>query len=216
MTNKEIFKIWAPYHKKWVDWVRPVPFITIDNNIKKTTHIQPVLPCLSFLDNEKNTAIIIDLPNAESIDAGILLAQEYGYRPIPIYNGTTEQSGSKATTDNHTVVEGLIWGASMLKNIEIKDDAPPAFLTDTNRLQRHRTDTSVFDNSWDVYHQDLPTENYFLQNGITQILVISNKKISRDLRKIFSKYPKKKIQIFWSDGYDTPKLIQKGKYNDTF
>ena len=34
MIGKEIYKIWAPTNKKWVDWVRPVPFVMIDENYK--------------------------------------------------------------------------------------------------------------------------------------------------------------------------------------
>ena len=29
MTGKDIYKIWAKEGAKWVDWVRPVPFIGI-------------------------------------------------------------------------------------------------------------------------------------------------------------------------------------------
>ena len=34
MTGIDIYKIWAPTEAKWVDWVRPVPFVGIDNNLK--------------------------------------------------------------------------------------------------------------------------------------------------------------------------------------
>lgn len=211
MNNKDIYKIWAPFNKKWVDWVRPVPFVTIDKHINPFYPSGLELPCLSYLDkNDTSMAIIVDLPDTQSVEAGILLAQQYGYRPIPIYNGTMEQTGAKATTDNSSILNALVWGATILPNIELKDNASPAFLTDTNRFQRHRIDCSIFDNSWDVYHQDLPTEEYFLQNGISKILVISDK-LSKDLKKIFSGYPQKKISIFLSDGYEEPKCIRKGK-----
>ena len=210
MINKDIYKSWAPFNKKWVDWVRPVPFIYIDDNLRKFQPINFTLPCLSSLNEEdmSSMAIIIDLPGTQSVEAGILLAKQYGYRPIPIYNGTMEQKGSGATTDNTSILNALVWGADMLSHIEIKDNANPAFLTDTNRLQRHRIDASIFDNSWDVYHQDLPTEEYFLKNNITKILVISDK-LSKDLKKIFSEYSQKKISIFLSDGYEDPKCIRK-------
>jgi hypothetical protein len=210
MTNKDIYKIWAPYNKKWVEWVRPVPFVSISNNTKRFYPTGLLLPCLSCLDrNDKSTAIIVDLPGSQSVEAGILLAK-HGYRPIPIYNGTIEQSGARATTDNQSVVNALAWGASILSDMEIQDDANPAFLTDTNRLQRYKLDSSIFDNSWDVYHQDLPSEEYFLKNGISKILVIGDA-LSKDLKKIFSSYPKKKISIFWTNGYDAPKCIKKGR-----
>jgi hypothetical protein len=209
MTNKDIFKIWAPSHKKWVDWVRPVPFVTIGKNIQKFYPSNITLPFVSCLENKKSIAIIVDLPNTQSVEAGIFLSQ-YGYRPIPIYNGTMEQNGVMATTDNKSIQSALIWGAVTLSNIKLPDDAPPAFLTDTNRLQRHKANESVFDNSWDVYHQDLPTEDYFLNNGIEKIIVVSNK-LSKDLKDIFAEYPHKKIQIFLTNGYDEPRCIRKGR-----
>jgi hypothetical protein len=209
MTNKDIFKIWAPSHKKWVDWVRPVPFVTIGKNIQRFYPSNITLPFVSCLENKKSIAIIVDLPNTQSVEAGIFLSQ-YGYRPIPIYNGTMEQNGVMATTDNKSIQSALIWGAVALSNIKLPDDAPPAFLTDTNRLQRHKANESVFDNSWDVYHQDLPTEDYFLNNGIEKIIVVSNK-LSKDLKDIFAEYPHKKIQIFLTNGYDEPRCIRKGR-----
>ena len=209
MTNKEIFKIWSPTGKMWVDWVRPVPFVAINRFTKPIQPTNMTVPYISSLDVDKNTAIIIDFPDTQSVEAGIQLAKK-GYRPIPIYNGTIEQSGARATTDNKSILGALVWGAIILQNIEIANDAPPAFLTDTNRLQRHKIDCSVFDNSWDVYHQDLPTEEYLLNHNITKIIVISNK-LSKDLRKIFNGYPHKKLSIWWTDGYDKMKCIRKGR-----
>ena len=37
MTNKECYRIWAPIGKKWTDWVRPVPFIAAEKNVKGYT-----------------------------------------------------------------------------------------------------------------------------------------------------------------------------------
>ena len=39
---------------------------------------------------------------------------------------------------------------------------------------KDKIDISIFDNSWDVYHQDLPTAEYFLNNGIKNIVVKPN------------------------------------------
>lgn len=212
MTNKDIYKIWAPVGKRWVDWVRPVPFLLI-NNKTSCLHLQNLaFPHLSYLDkNNKNTAIIVDLLGSQSVDVGIALAEQFGYRPIPIYNGIMEQEGARSTSNNWSIANNLVWGAYQLINIDISDDAPPAFLTDSNRLRRYKLDCSIFDNSWDVYHQDLPTEDYFLNNGISQILVISNDGIAKDLKKIFEGYSKNKISIFWTDGYHDPKCIKKGR-----
>ena len=208
MNNKDIYKIWAPSKKKWVDWVRPVPFIAIKNNNIKFQPSNVLFPGLKIND-AITTAVIIDLPGVESVEAGILLAKQYGYRPIPIYNGVIEQEGARATTNNTSISNALIWGAHMLSEMNLDDNAPPAFLTDKNRLQRYQIDSSIFDNSWDVYHQDLPSEDYLIKSGITKIIVISDG-LSKDLKKIFSEYSKKKIQIFLTDGYkEEVKCIKK-------
>ena len=133
MNNKEIYKIWAPTGEKWVDWVRPVPFIQINDNLKIYENIDFTINKVNYLNNmSKDIAIIVDLPGNESIEEGIALSK-IGFRPIPVYNGTKEQEGAIATTDNHSIEAGLIWGASELKKIEISDNAPPTFLLDTNR-----------------------------------------------------------------------------------
>lgn len=208
MTNKEIFRIWAPLNKKWVDWVRPVPFVSINETHQGFRPSGVVITCLDKIDT-KSTAIIVDLPNDDSVEAGILLAQN-GYRPIPIYNGVQQQKGARATTNNEGILSALVWGASILKTVKIDDNAPPAFLIDSNRLHRWRIDLSIFDNSWDVYPQDIPSEDYFLKNGIDKILIIG-RKYPRDLKAIIKEWPKKQVSVYVSNGYDEPKCVRKAK-----
>lgn len=215
MTNKDVYKNWAPAGKKWVDWVRPVPFIFINNKLKKYVPLNLSLPYFKGLEKpDASTALIVDLPDYESVEAGIELAK-LGYRPIPIYNGVIEPDGAKCTTDNRSILPALVWGASILSDITIPDDAPPAFLTDSNRLDRFREDLSVFDNSWDIYPQDIPSENYFLKEGIDKILIIcKGNKIPRDFKEIFDDFPKKQMPIFLTDGSIEPRCIKKGKKNN--
>jgi hypothetical protein len=210
MTNKEIYKIWAPYGKKWVDWVRPVPFVAI-KNVKKFNPTVRRVECLpQEKENIKHIAIIADLPDEQSVELGIWLAENYGYRPIPIFNGTIEQDGARATTNNADMLDALVWGAHQLEKIEIPVDAPPVFLIDKNRLQNIKLDRTVFDNSWDIYHQDIPSEKYFIANGITEILVIS-KNLSKDFKLIFKEFSEQQIPIYLSDGYSKPKCVRKPK-----
>ena len=216
MTNKEIYKIWAPVGKRWVDWVRPVPFVCINERVQLFKPTPMFFPLLKELNlDDKKTAIIVDLSGSHGIQAGLMLAQEYGYRPIPIYNGIMEQPGARATSDNHSILGGLVWGASILSNVDLPDDAPPVFLTDANRLQTSRIDVSIFDNSWDVYPQDLPSENYLLSHGIERIIILGSDKPPRDLKAIFWDYPKKKVKIYWTNGYDKVKRIKIGRAKET-
>ncbi len=206
MKGKEIYKIYAPNGAKWIDWVRPVPFVAIDTYNRK--------PIANFLDRkamflkkyQQDTAIFIDLPGKESIELGIGLAH-IGYRPIPVFNGTDEQQGSQATTNTYLIESYLINGSQKLKNIELKNDANPVFLLDSHRTNRYRAKESIFDNSWDLYKQDIPSAEYFKQNGITKIIVVGET-IQRDLKKIFLKFQEKEIDIYITDGYTLPQKVK--------
>lgn len=207
MTVKEIYKIWAPYGKKWVDWVRPVPFVQMNFYLNHYSHSDFTVPTVSYIDeNTKETAVLVDLPGVESVKEGLALAKK-GFRPIPIFNGTAEQQGAKATSDNQSAGDALAIGAVVLAGIEIKEDAYPAFLTDRNRLQRFKMNVSVFDNSWDVYYQDLPSAEYLSDNGIKKVIVVG-RNVAGDLKKILYSYQKKGIEIYLTNRYEMPKKVR--------
>lgn len=205
MLGKEIYKIYAPSGAKWTDWVRPVPFVAIDTYNRK--------PVFDWLDRkvmflkkyEQDTVIFIDLPGKESIELGISLAY-IGYRPIPLFNGTDEQQGSQATTDTYLIESCLITGGERLKNISIKKDANPSFILDSSRTNRYRAKESIFDNSWDLYKQDIPSVEYFKENGIKKIIVVGNT-IQKDLKKIFFEFQDAGIEIYLTDGYLPAKKV---------
>ena len=212
MTNKEIYKIWAPDKKRWVDWVRPVPFINIDDSSSRKEFIDYRIPSINYLKEVLNdTALIIDIPGIDSIKEGIALAK-LGYRPIPIFNGTNPPIGTISTTNNQIIKPLFIWGAFELKNIKLKNDAPPVFLLDQNRLNRYKINNGIFDNSWDIYDGDLPSPKYLLENGINKIIVRSNFQ-AKDLQKILYKWQKNNIKIFFTNGYEEPKELKLKKFN---
>ena len=207
MTVKEMYQIWAPIGKKWVDWVRPVPFVQMNHYSKQYTYSDFSIPVICYLEEEeKHTAVIVDLPGMESVKEGLALARK-GFRPIPIFNGTAEQPNSGATSDNQPASIALALGAEELLKITIKEDAAPAFLTDRNRLQRFKMNVSVFDNSWDVYPQDLPSAEYLMKNDIKRVIVVGEN-IARDLKKILYDYQKKGMEIYLTDRYKTPKKVR--------
>ena len=199
MTGREIFNIWAPKGCKWVEWVRPVPFVAIGNGLKEYGIYNLMKNDIKYTNkSSKTTAIIVDLPGYESVEEAIELAK-IGYRPIPIYNGTNEQDGAVSTSDNRAVEIALIKGAVKIEKLDISKDAPPAFLLDTNRMNRYKMNVGVFDNSWDVYSQDMPSAKYLKENGIKKIIVRADKKIQKDLQKILYKYQCEKIDILFAD-----------------
>ena len=119
MTGRDIFKIWAPTDSKWTNWVRPVPFVEIDDSFNNYIIGDFTIPNCYFLNKlSTDTAIIVDLPGNESIKKGLAIAK-LGFIPIPIYNGTDPQDGARATVDNQAIKTGLIEGATELKNMKI-------------------------------------------------------------------------------------------------
>lgn len=214
MTGKEVYKMWAPFEYAWTDWVRPVPFVQIDDeDFKIYKNINFDIPKINYINELKNnTAIIVDLPEYYSINEGIALAK-LGYRPIPVFNGTAETKGAKATVNNHAVGASLILGGIELQKIELDKNAPPVFLTDSNRLNRYKMNISIFDNSWDLYHQDLPSAEYFLKNGINKIIVRGNR-FNKDLNKILYRHQEKGMKIYFTDGYEKPEEIKLKKIKD--
>ena len=207
MTDKEIYRIWAPLGKRWSEWVRPVPFVEIHEHSKAyslTLHDVPV-PDLSE-EKFKDAAIIVDLPGAESVEAGLAYAKS-GYRPIPLFNGTIEQSGARTTVNNQLVGMALVEGVKVVRELEFAEDALPVFMLDSNRLHRHRIDVTVFDNSWDIYAHDMPSADYFIKNNIHKIVVVGDF-IGRDLRKILYGFQKKKLEIWFAKDDNEPKKIK--------
>jgi len=214
MTPREIFKIWAPANSKWSPWVRPTPFIGMPEIDTLPPHFSlstpPFLtlypPIFSTKKPDFDTALILDLPSAESISAGLTLAQS-GYFPVPLYNGTTPQHGAMALVDNSAIQNALIFGATELAKIEIPDTAPPVFLLDSNRRNRCKMNVSVFDNSWDIYAQDMPSSDFLKAQKIKQVLVISDF-IHKDLSKILYDYQKAGLKVLHSDGFCEPKRVR--------
>src|SRR5262245_6521195 len=99
MTKEELFEIWAPPNSRWSPWVKPVLFACMDTEPQlpaptaKVIIPEQVLPTTAVyhFDTtqvppiERNVALVLDLPGAEGVRAGLALASQ-GYRPVPLYN----------------------------------------------------------------------------------------------------------------------------------
>ena len=206
----DVYKQFVTNEHIWSNWVRPVPFINIGVGKKLFANLyneqrifdskEELAPFL------EKTGIILDLPGADSNMFGLNLAKE-GFRVVPLFNGTIEQDGARATADCQSASEGLVWLGEKLQDISVETDAMPVFLLDSNRLLRFKRNISLFDNSWDIYSQDMPSAQYLKEKGIDKILVIGEK-IARDLKRILLKYQKDGIDIYLKKMYGEPKKIK--------
>ena len=205
MTGKDFFEMWAPIGAKWVEWIRPVPFVALDDSFRTNDVCNFTIPKIDYIDDEtSNVAVIIDTPGYEGIVEGMALAKR-GFRPIPLYNGTDSQAGAMAIVDTKGIENALIWGAFELEKMTIGETAQPAFLLDSNRTHRFKMNSTVFDNSWDLYYEDMPSAEYFLDNGINKI-VVRGEKIQKDLAKILYKFQEQGIKIFYTNGFEKPQV----------
>lgn len=211
MTGKDIYKIWAPYGKRWTQWVRPVSFVDIDMEKELREYVDYDIPVVYYSDMlDKHTIVILDIDAEASVKEGIAFSV-LGYRPIPLFNGTTPNFGVLATMNNEIVEPLLLWGALELKEIVIPDDAPAVFLLDKNRMNRYKSDVSVFDNSWDIYPQDMPSADYLIKCKIKRV-VIQTDSLRNDICQILYNYQKKGLEIYSTNGYEIPQKITIHKY----
>ena len=73
--------------------------------------------------------MVVDLPGAEAVHAGLLLA-ERGFWPVPLFNGT---SGPMPVIDILPITRALAGGVERLRQRAIAADGAPAFLLDSRR-----------------------------------------------------------------------------------
>ena len=203
MLGKDIYKCWYKENNKWCKWIKPTLFIDLDNQILKDV-VDYEIPHIYYIDKLRDdTAIIIDEDGDTSIKEGLAL-MNFGYILVPLFNSPYPLPNSKSLVSNLSIATLLIWGGTILKDKTVSDVAPPVFLLDKNRLNRYHKDKSIFDNSYDIYSQDLPSSNYFKNNGIKNIILKSDK-INPDLNEILNKYRKNGLNILYTNGYETPK-----------
>jgi len=213
--RKEIFKPWAPPGAKWTPWVRPAPFAVLTDFSPERTVANFTIEGLYYLDGfEANTAVFVDLPGHTGVCEGLALAG-LGWQAVPLYNYTKAQQGSMALVDYHDIECALIWGAGILNSMEIPNGGPPAFLLDSNRRNMHKMNAGIFDNSWDIFLQDVPSAEFLIKNGIDKIIV-RGKAIQKDLAGILFGYQKKGIKILFTDGFSKPRFTTIRKPNRRF
>lgn len=206
MTNRDAYNIWAPYGASWTKYARPVAFCDMPE-FKDEQYKHFFVPPIKYIDKfDKKCAYIVDLPSENSIEEGLAIAK-YGYRPIPLFNGTIEPINSTPTTDNRALERPLAWGANIIKDMKFESDAPPVFLVDLSRQNRYKVNISVFDNSYDMYAQDFPTAKALLDSGIDKVIVRTDK-FQNDMRMILSDYQKKGIKIFQANNQNDIKKVR--------
>lgn len=199
MEPQELFEIWAPPDAVWSSWAKPVLFATMrafalpSLSVPETAALDPSwtkgLPSPS--------AVVVDLPGAPSVQAGLALAAQ-GFRPVPLYNTT---GGEPAVVPQGAIAEALGRGAPALARLNLPPDAPPAFLLDALRKKgRRQPAPGDYDNRWLVFPQDFPSGNYLLSRGIQQaVLVTEGSHPADDLAHVLLRWQETGISVFSVD-----------------
>lgn len=177
----ELFAKWAPEASRWSPWAKPVLF----------TYPEPAgfhpLPAAELAQERapmpsERVAVVVDMPGVQSVACGLALA-ERGFRPVPLFN-TTIGPGTNLH-DMGAVLAGLLAAADRLAALRMPDDAPPAFLIDSGRLDGNPA-PSTFDNRWMVFPQDFPSARALKAAGIESVVVVrrADTRMQPDLRAV--------------------------------
>ena len=180
MNKDEIFSIWAPDESLWSPWVKPVLFAHLGSAQIPIT--EPPVDASWSLPPGERVALVLDLPGAEGVLAGIALAAR-GYRPVPLYNALPLPFGEPiidpvtyrpvAAVNVLPILIALKDGAEQLARSNLPFDAPPAFLLDANRKgDGRKMEADEFDNRSISFTTDFPSANFLASKGIQRAMLI--------------------------------------------
>ena len=218
MNSKELCQIWMPSEESaWTIFAERSLFANegdVDELPFNLTKIPSIPPEITRLHNGQ-TAIIVDLPGTVGVKIGLGLANE-GFRPVPLYrpipfhneihenNELHEAKIDKLDNviKNQPIVNALVLSASILRDLEIDPDAPPAFLLDydRNKVIDDHVDTvddheEVTDDRWRLNFETLPEASYLISNKIKRLVVWTKHKMNRDLEPIINSYRDAGVEI---------------------
>jgi hypothetical protein len=206
-TGRELFEIWAPRGAVWSPWVAPALFAQM-GCLDQYRH-EPAAKS-TFLwhqtEHSSETAVILDLPGAESVKAGLALAR-IGYRPVPLINASPEPTRaastgtahSHAVLDMRSVVEEIGVATRWLQELAIAPDAPAVFILDSRRAtgtQPLRDD--LFDNRWMVFPQDFPSARFLAEHQIRRVVLVQTRRTQplEDLSHVLRRWQEAGVAIF--------------------
>jgi hypothetical protein len=207
MTGEELFVLWAPQpgtletgSPEWCSWAKPVLFADMGD----IPAADPADTYAAFRDDrppdvspQDRWAIIVDLPGAQSVEAGLALADK-GWVPVPLFNAG---SSPGAIIEMQPVKDALIRGAARLRTMRFNGDAPPVFLLDSRRIGGVSPKPGDFDNRWIVLPQDFPSANLLISSGIGRALLIreGGGQPKEDLAHVLLRWQQAGIEIFAKD-----------------
>jgi hypothetical protein len=203
MYPQEVFGIWAPQESIWSRWAKPVLLISQQDDTYVPDLEEKIQNVAAWPAAFGDTALIVNLPGAEAVIAGLALARR-GFRPVPLFNATP---GPGAYLDTAPITAALTSGASLLQEVTLPPGAPPAFLIDFDR-KKGRARPGQFDNRWVVFPQDFPSAIFLKSRGIKNVVVIQPEALllAEDLAQVLSLWKRGGLDIRTSTGDVTERV----------
>lgn len=210
-NGEACFAAWAPDQSLWSPWAKPTMF-AISPMIGDPNATLPAvdLSKVTLPDDWTPAAIVVDLPGAESVAYGLALA-ERGFRPVPLFNGTT---GPMPAIDNDALVNALGLGAAALPALTLAPNARPAFLLDSRRMDPYgAAEPGHYDNRWVTLPQDFPSAVFLQSQNIKDVTLINDGGVTlQDILHVLRRWQDAGIKIrlidarTWrvEDPYDVP------------
>lgn len=187
MTPEQIYESWAPPGGRWSPWAKPVVFAHLhllqESLDQPWAGESPGLPgALPPVEADGATAIVVDIPGADSVELGLALASR-GFFPVPLYNAVPVpvlamggRTVGPIAVDLTGIARAIEEGAEVMTVTTLPWDAPPAFLLDARRRGEGaafaRLQPGAFDNRSVSLPTDFPSANFLLASGIRRVMVI--------------------------------------------
>jgi len=221
MTGQELFKTWAPSDSAWSQWVSPALFAQIAcTDGAAADGVDVPVPTWQEEKASPESAVIVDLPGADSIRLAMALAKP-GYRPVPIINASPGPVGlqlnflpqpanvssrSIVVLDMNSLVREICIGTELLQKLSFASDAPPVFILDALRLRgTNPILDDMFDNRWMVFPQDFPSARFFAEKKIKRVTLVQVEKAQplEDLSHVLLRWQEAGIEILAAASGDT-------------
>lgn len=210
MTQEEVFRVWAPEGNVWSPWVSPVVFAQIHCSEGEVAAAKENVLWAHWVDAA--TALVLDLPSAESIHAAMTLL-ERGFWPIPTFNASpgpeltslnldpssTIHTKSPCLVDMREIVRAICGATPALSRMSHTSKYCPAFLLDSLRLAPFKVpEPGLFDNRWMTIPEDYPSAKFLQAQGIRRVLLIQQDSVTpaNDLAHVLLRWQQERLEIF--------------------
>jgi hypothetical protein len=193
ISSEDAFGAWVTEGALWSQWAKPIAFVQGGGLLAPEPIVESNLPVVPG-PLDFSSAIVVDLPGAEAVYAGLALADR-GFRPVPLFNGT---SGPSAVIDVAPIMEALWAGMERLSGRGLALDAPPAFLLDSRRTGGMRDPVpGAYDNRWIALPQDFPSGALLASRGIRGATLVQRGSLTipADLAHVLRRWQDHGLQI---------------------